>query len=329
MKVKNYLLAGLAVCAFAACSNDDEPQIAGAPTSLAVEVATTETKYADEQKGDESELKTLNVTIEELQGVTGELVELNGKKYVYFNNTKGLKVGSTYTVNVVANYVESITDENQISTTKGVNTNGFYMSGSKSTGVLQNPATENNNSSNPANTVAIEVVREVSRIDIESITAAFNNSNATNVTGFEIEKIFIGNAHTATSTPSAYKHGANDAFTNMQEGTTDADRYLSAYTGTLAKGTTQNEVGQFYTLPGEDTQIVIVGKIKRNNVPDQAKTYSFVVKGDGTPSVPMAKNTIYNVNVTLNGIGESGMADLQVAVTSKNWAVKPVTVELN
>lgn len=343
MKLKNLFFAGLALCTFAACSNEDEPKNeGGAPTSLAIEIASTSSKaYETTQSEEESEIKSILVQVLRQGTVVAsatELTNVNGKPGVYFDINKGLTQNNTYDVRVIVNPAEGTTfDGTKVSViseinAKTVSEKRFEMRGETKSVVLTNAA---GSAANPGNSCIVNVKRYVARVDFASLTAKFEGANTANVASFTVKDVYVVNTPTDL-TASAYLHGAAGILfsgLNVENSTLDANRYANPATKTIEKGGAALEnLGQFYIFPnatGSKTTLVIKGTITFNNGTPAEDTFYTIKIGDEQNN-NVAENTIYSVTANLNGISGGGdPTDLAVKVSVVDWTVVPIHKELN
>lgn len=208
MKLRNYFFAGLAVCAFAACSNDDEPQGSdnGQATSLSIQVIEPTSKAADPNAtAEESTLTTLDVAVFTAGGqfaakkhvVVSDQLE---DKTIYFDTTAGLKAGTSYQVIVLANTAAPA--ENTIAAYKALlsnlniatTDNEFIMSGMNTTAALA-AVSDNSTAETTPNQVTVPVARIASKVQLSSLAVDFSaEALAAGAESFTVKQVYLINA---------------------------------------------------------------------------------------------------------------------------------------
>lgn len=194
MKLKQVFFAGLALCAFAACSNENEPQELnnGAPASLAIKVVNPVTKAATAATGSVSESKVNDIYVAVFDAAGNFIADKDATadeltdKTIYFDNSRGLRAGQTYQVMVIAN-VKGKTDitlptasktfadyQALVSNLANATVDGkFIMSGMKVTETALTAAPDGTAES-PVNTISVEVSRIASKVELNKISVNFS-----------------------------------------------------------------------------------------------------------------------------------------------------------
>lgn len=310
MKLRNLFFASVALCMFAACSSENEPEVppTGEAASLVVDFGSVITKtYTNAQTADEAKMTNVIVTVQGTgyneNQTFGTLDGLNENKVSF----DGLVKGGTYTVTVdvkgaAKNYPNVTWDEETLG--------NFTMY--KSQEITLTDA---------ENTATIEVDRTVARIDFESLAVDFNKEDKllTNATSFTVRSIEIINKATAANATQITSN-PNPAFGD--------DGLFTDFTGVInnteaatANGADQNGIGQMYVLPNtssnKQTSIVIKGTINTSAGANIESTYTIPIES-------VKGNTIYKINATIKGTGTTVPASIEFTIKAAEWDVVDV-----
>lgn len=195
MKLKHLFLAGLAISAFAACSNENEPQELnnGAPASLAIQVVNPVTKAPTVANGSASESAINDIYVAVFDAAGNFIADKDATadeltdKTIYFDNSRGLRAGQTYQVMVIANVKgktgitlptasKTFADYQKLVSNLANATvdNKFIMSGMKITEAALVAAPEGT-AENPVNTISVEVSRIAAKVELNKISVNFSN----------------------------------------------------------------------------------------------------------------------------------------------------------
>lgn len=195
MKLKHLFLAGLAIGAFAACSNENEPQELnnGAPASLAIQVVNPVTKAPTVANGSASESAINDIYVAVFDAAGNFIADKDATadeltdKTIYFDNSRGLRAGQTYQVMVIANVKgktgitlptasKTFADYQKLVSNLANATvdNKFIMSGMKTTEAALVAAPEGS-AENPENTISVEVSRIVAKVELNKISVNFSD----------------------------------------------------------------------------------------------------------------------------------------------------------
>lgn len=194
MKLKHVFLAGLAICAFTACSNENEPQELnnGAPASLAIQVVNPVTKAATVATGSASESAINDIYVAVFDAAGNFIADKDATadelsdKTIYFDNSRGLRAGQTYQVMVIANVKgktgitlpvasKTLADYQALVSNLANATvdNKFIMSGMKVTETALTAAPEGT-SENPVNMISVTVSRIAAKVELNKISVNFS-----------------------------------------------------------------------------------------------------------------------------------------------------------
>lgn len=336
MKLRNLFFVSLAVCTFAACSNDDEPQTPeakGTPAALSVKVGSLVTKaYSDTQTDAEKTMKNIEVTV---KGSGVELVgkiedgERVGEATVNFAKGEGLVVNGQYNVIVRVKGTGKATSYPSVNLQEE-SAGNFAMYGASSTTLAQADGNE----------ITVGVNRTVARVDFETLTVACKDATTglidTKIESFTVSDVYLENvAETAdaqtinANTPSSFLSGdGNAAYAPLRSTSIPADEIMQESSAT--------DLGMFYILPNtSDTKTYLVIKGTLNYADGTAlgnRVYRVAIDGalaqtPGTSGV--VGNTIYNISATIVGRGEAIPADLSVTITCNNWNSVNLTPDLD
>lgn len=194
MKLKHLFLAGLAIGAFAACSNENEPHELnnGAPASLAIQVVNPVTKAPTVANGSASESAINDIYVAVFDAAGNFIADKDATadeltdKTIYFDNSRGLRAGQTYQVMVIANVKgktgitlptasKTFADYQKLVSNLANATvdNKFIMSGMKTTEAALVAAPEGS-AENPENTISVEVSRIAAKVELNKISVDFS-----------------------------------------------------------------------------------------------------------------------------------------------------------
>lgn len=293
MKLKHAFLAGLAICAFAACSNENEPEELnnGAPASLAIKVVNPVTKAATEAAGSASESNIADIYVAVFDAAGNFIADKDATadeltdKTIYFDNSRGLRAGQTYQVTVIAN-VKGKTGITLPSASKtlaeyqklvsnlanATTDNQFIMSGMKQT-EAQLTAAPDGTAENPVNTISVEVSRIAAKVELNKISVNFSadksNEGAESFTltdaylinGRSQSKIYNGSStasvYDATASFLQGKAHAQMLFAGHVSNAPVESSYIKEHTSgnTVAnKGNWANDIFKAYVLANEDSE---------------------------------------------------------------------------
>lgn len=317
MKLRNLLFAGLAVCTFAACSNDDEPgKVDNTPASLSINVASAISgkAYGNTQTTAEATMKNTVIKVSG-PGFSKEYDPANYEKTgtITIPKGEGLIVGGEYTI--TADVKGAQTAYPSVTLAEETVNNGFSMYGTTKTSALVANA----------NTATVAVDRTVARVDFDALTLTYEGASegAVKVAGFAIESIkltgVVESAHAQTGLGTAIGSGTIEG----------------SVTGRVLAGKTKNDLGQFYVYPNSEktTYLVITGKLIYTDQTELPTTYTTAIDGTtGIPAqlAPISRNTIYKIaaNITGDGSGIEG-TDLTLTITCNDWSTVALTPDLN
>lgn len=323
MNLRNLFFASLAVCTFAACSNDDEPQnpdAKGTPAALSIKVGSLVTKaYSDTQTDAEKTMKNIEVTV---KGSGVELVSTVenaiGEATVNFAKGEGLVVNGRYDVTVRVKGTDKSTSYPSVNLQEE-SAGNFAMYGINT--ITLNQA--------DGNEITVGVDRTVARVDFESLAVACKNADGNideSIQSFTVSDVYLENvAETANAetinanTPSSFLSGdGNNAYAPLRSTSIPANEIMQESSAA--------DLGMFYILPNTSetkTYLVIKGTL---NYADGTtlgnRVYRVAIDGSlaQTPGAAgVVGNTIYNINATIVGRGETIPADLSVTITCNNW----------
>lgn len=342
MKLRNYFFAGLALCAFAACSNDDEPKGPedGQAASLAIEIVTPSTKATDNGTAEESKLSSIRVVLFTEAGqfiaqkdaaVTQGLAD----KTIYFDRNQGLKAGTNYQVIVLANVPAATLPTSQTlaaynALVSGLGTattdNNFIMSGKALSGALTG-VTQDNPETTP-NKVTVPVARIASKVILNSLTVNFSaDALATGAESYEVKEVYLingkkeskiyGGDHVSSvySASAAFLQGK--AFTEPLFAGHDKDaEVLSGFykvfttNNTIANTASSSNLFTSYLLANESetnaTYLIINGTVNfatASGTPAKDVFYKVLLKDSNAATVgKVLRNTVYKIDATISGI---------------------------
>lgn len=350
MKLKNLFFAGLALCTFAACSNEDEPkQGNGEAASLKVGIVTTSAK-ADEAGTDaESKINKLEVAIFNADGTFVVRKTASSGTAIEFDKTSGLRTGSIYQVVVLANAPEvtntSLAGYKSMETTYATQfaETGYVMSGTNNTPALV--AAEGGNS------ISVEIARAAAKIRLGKLSVNFKaDVAASGATSFTAKKVYLANVagksfiYNGNQTSSLYfpTIALTDYLTGSKTHTFTGINSDAKEESSLSKtsnvtvnhnGTPATTVAELYALANEKnnsvTYMIIEGTVNYQNQTTKEVFYSIPVEATSEGKV-IKRNTIYNIEANITGINGGGdAADLTVNVTVAKWLVKTQSVDLD
>ena len=321
MKLRNRFFAGLALCAFAACSNDDEPggPENGQAASLSIEIVTPSTKATDNGTEAESKLSSIRVVLftEAGQFVAQKDAEVTAglaDKTIYFDRSKGLKAGTSYQVIALANVPAAELPTTQTpgaydalvsDLATATADNRFIMSGKVSSGALQ--AVTQDNSETTPNKVTVPVARIASKVILKSLTVDFSaEALAAGADSYTVKEVYLingkkeskiyGGDHISSvySASAAFMQGKS--FTEPLFAGHDKDaEVLSGFykalttNNTIANAASSNDLFTSYLLANESTAnatyLIINGTVNfmaASGTPAKDVFYAVLLKGDDT-----------------------------------------------
>lgn len=354
MKLKNLFFAGLAICTFAACSNDDEPgqEGGGEAATLKVGIVTTSSKadpVTEVGTTAESTINKLEVAIFNADGTFVVRKTATSGASIEFDKTTGLKTGAIYQVIVLANAPEvtntSIAGYKAMETTYGIQSaaTGYVMSGTANTPALV--------STEGANTINVTVARAAAKVRLGKLSVNFKaDVTASGAVSFTATKVYLANVagksyiYNGNQTSGLYfptialtdylTGSTTHTFTGINSSAT-VEPSLSKETNAAVdnKAATTATVAELYALANEKdnsvTYMIIEGTVFYGNQTSKNVFYSIPVEAPGEGKV-IKRNTIYNIEANITGINGGGdAADLTVTVSVADWLVKTQSVDLD
>ena len=342
MKLRNYFFAGLALCAFAACSNDNEPETPdnGQAASLAIEIVNPSTKATDNGTAEESKLSSIRVTLFTEAGQfiaekDAEVVAGLADKTIYFDRSEGLKAGTNYRVIVLANvpaanlpasytiaaYKDLVSDLATATTD-----NEFIMSGEALSGSLQ-AVTKDDPATTP-NKVTVPVARIASKVILNSLSVNFSaDALAAGAESYTVKEVYLINGkkeskiYFGDNLSSVYK--ADAAFMQGRSFTeqlfnghvSNAEVFDGFYNGlsennTIANASSLSNLYSSYLLANESadnaTYLIVNGTVnftKASGTPAKDVFYKVLLKDSDAATVgQVLRNHVYKIDATISGI---------------------------
>lgn len=318
MKLKNYFFAALALCAFASCSNDDEPQNPDNNQSavLAITVIGENATKAATDLGtrEENNITSLSVYVYDTSGNLIDKKQLNELGTAYFD--KGLFAGNQYKVDVIANYAEDDYATAEVDLAAAAAENNFIMSGSATTRTLV--ASQDETNIPDVNKITVPIARIASKLNFSTIQTQWDSESSTNATSFILEE--------ATIAPLASKskvYNGNNESPVFIEDQGSQEKFTATYNQIVENSPVPVNLGGYVLSTNNSVVLTIKGKVCHAGTDVKTDVeYSYQI-GE------IARNTIYDIQAKVVGDRtEELKANLLVTITVDNWKTVTLTPEL-